>query len=270
VYRIGTVARLAQVSVRTLRYYDEIGLLQAARVDPATGYRWYTPEQVGRLHRILALRDLGLSLDQVRAAVATDVTVEQLRGMLLLRRSEAHDRLTRETDRLARVEARLRHLEGGDVERYDVVVKAIEPLRLVVASTEVRELGEIGDALGRLYPLVHGALHRHAVAYRPPSYALYEHSVTSEVLRVCAAVPVADGVTIDDDAVTTLQLPAVARAATTVVRGAPDACFHDAFDALHSWASETGNTPTGADREVYLDCDGPRDTWVTELQLLLA
>ena len=55
-YGIGTVARLAQVSVRTLRHYDEVGLLKPAHVDPLTGDRRYTPDQVLRLHRILVLR----------------------------------------------------------------------------------------------------------------------------------------------------------------------------------------------------------------------
>ncbi|MBE8518907.1 MerR family transcriptional regulator [Amycolatopsis sp. H6(2020)] len=64
-YGIGTVARPAQVSARTLRHYHEIGLLTPAYVDAASGYRHYTPEQVARLHRILVLRDLGVPLSAV-------------------------------------------------------------------------------------------------------------------------------------------------------------------------------------------------------------
>ena len=61
---IGDFARLGQVSVRMLRHYDGIGLLEPARVDPATGYRWYDAGQFTRLNRILALKDLGFTLDQ--------------------------------------------------------------------------------------------------------------------------------------------------------------------------------------------------------------
>ena len=100
-YRIGTVARLAQVSVRTLRHYDDVGLLTPTRVDPETGYRWYGPEQLARLHRILALRDLGVPLGEIAELLGNDVTVEQLRGILLLRRAEAHDRIAEEAERLA-------------------------------------------------------------------------------------------------------------------------------------------------------------------------
>src|ERR1700760_4484944 len=81
-YGIATVARLAQVSVRTLRHYDDLGLLKPAYVDPLTGYRHYRPEQVVRLHRILVLRDLGVSLSEVGQLIDDDLTVEQLRGIL--------------------------------------------------------------------------------------------------------------------------------------------------------------------------------------------
>jgi hypothetical protein len=55
IYGIGTVTRLAQVSVRTLRYDDELGLLKPAHVDPLTGYLHHAPDQVPRLRRPLAL-----------------------------------------------------------------------------------------------------------------------------------------------------------------------------------------------------------------------
>ena len=126
-FGIGTVARLAQVSVRTLRYYDEIGLLAPVWVDPDTGYRWYAAEQLHRLHRILALRDLGVRLSEIAVLVDKDLSVDELRGILLLRRAEAHERVIEETEQLARVEARLRQMEEATMTDYDVIVKRVEP-----------------------------------------------------------------------------------------------------------------------------------------------
>ncbi|WP_206795035.1 hypothetical protein [Amycolatopsis sp. MtRt-6] len=54
-----------------------------------------------------------------------------------------------------------------------------------------------------------------------------------------------------------------------MVRGAPDQ-FGDAFRALDDWITQSGERATSFEREVYLDCDGPPDTWVTELQTVLA
>src|SRR5262245_12572379 len=64
-FRIGEFSRIARVSCRLLRYYDEIGLFTPARIEQASGYRYYSAAQLPRLNRILVLRELGLSLEQI-------------------------------------------------------------------------------------------------------------------------------------------------------------------------------------------------------------
>jgi DNA-binding transcriptional MerR regulator len=68
-----------------LRHYDAIGLLRPAAVDPATGYRFYRASQLGQLNRILVLKDLGITLEQLRAILDGHVNADQLEGMLRLR-----------------------------------------------------------------------------------------------------------------------------------------------------------------------------------------
>ena len=110
--KIGDFARLCQLPVGTLRYYDDLGLLRPAHVDAGTGYRYYSVEQLPRLNRLLALKDLGFSLEQIARVLNDGVTPEQLRGMLMLARAEAEHRLHAEQDRLHRIEARLRACWG--------------------------------------------------------------------------------------------------------------------------------------------------------------
>src|ERR1700722_13835011 len=131
------MARLAQVSVRTLRHYADLGLLVPASVDPDTGYRRYRPDQVVRLHRILVLRDLGVPLAEIGELLAGDVTVDQLRGILRLRQAEARARLAAQTEQLTRVEARLAHLEEEQMAPYDVIVKRIERLHVIALSEDL-------------------------------------------------------------------------------------------------------------------------------------
>ncbi|WP_116203463.1 MerR family transcriptional regulator [Amycolatopsis circi] len=269
-YGIGTVARLAQVSARTLRHYHEIGLLAPAHVDAATGYRHYTPDQVLRLHRILVLRDLGVPLSEIGTLLEDDVTVEQLRGILLLRRAEARDRLATQVDQLRRVELRLAHLERGPMNGYDVIVKRLEPLRVVALSADIAGPQEIAETGGRMWPRLHAALDRHRVEFEGISFMLYEEVGDPErPMRLTTALPVPSGVTIAEEGLATLEIPAVPRAATTVVRGAPDQ-FGDAFQALQDWIAQSGAQGTSFEREVYVDCGGPPETWVTELQVVLA
>ena len=261
-FGIGTVARLAGVSLRTLRYYDEIGLLRPVWVDPNSGYRWYTPEQLGRLHRIMALRDLGVRLIEIAVLLDKQVSVEELRGILLLRRAEAHDRLAVEAERLARVDARLAQLEEAEMTNFDVVVKRTEPDWIVGITETVASLDAIGAAHGRLWPRLHALTQELGVDRTPPSIAVERGSGPIELT---AALPVPDGVRYDDGA-RTYELPGLARAATTVMYGDD---FDGGFRALRAWIVDAGEREAGEVREIYLDCDGPRNTWVVELQLAL-
>src|SRR5262245_2553169 len=72
---------------------------------------------------------------------------------------------------------------------------------------------------------------------------------------------------VDGDVASTM-LPAV-RVASTIVRGAPEDVYGGGFQALHDWLETFGPVDVTQLREVYLDCNGPRDTWVTELQAVV-
>ena len=98
--KIGDFARLGQVSVVTLRHYDEMDLLKPVRVEPLTGYRFYAADQLPRLNRILALKDLGFSLEQIKLMLADGLTAEQLRSLLTMQRREVERRVSEEQERL--------------------------------------------------------------------------------------------------------------------------------------------------------------------------
>jgi DNA-binding transcriptional MerR regulator len=129
--RIGDFSRIARVSVQTLRYYDDLDLLKPVEVDRLTGYRYYDFDQLPKLHRILALKDLGLSLEEIARLLRDEPTTEQLMGMLRLKEAELKERVDEEFRRLERVRARLRQMdEEQTMPNYDVIVKKLEPLRV--------------------------------------------------------------------------------------------------------------------------------------------
>src|ERR1700750_2186318 len=106
-FSIGEFARHGRVSVRMLRHYDAIGLIRPACVDEATGYRLYEASQLDELNRVIALKDLGFTLQQAQVILEEKVSAAELRGMLRLRRAEIRATIDAETTRLARVGARL-------------------------------------------------------------------------------------------------------------------------------------------------------------------
>src|SRR5215213_4921397 len=91
--KIGDFARLSQVSVVTLRYYDEMDLLKPVEVDRFTGYRYYSADQLPRLNRILALKGLGFSLEQISEVLVEGLSPEQMRGMFRLRHAQISQQL---------------------------------------------------------------------------------------------------------------------------------------------------------------------------------
>ena len=101
--RIGDFSKLSRVSIKTLRYYDEMGLLKPIEVDRFTGYRYYDFHQLPRLYRILALKELGFSLEEIGRFLEENLSTEELRGMLKLRQAEIRQRMEEETVRLEQV-----------------------------------------------------------------------------------------------------------------------------------------------------------------------
>src|SRR5437899_5083795 len=84
-FSIGEFSRIARVTPRQLRHYEELGLFQPERIDPETGYRFYSALQLARLNRILAFKELGLSLTQILRLLDANISAEEIRGMLTMR-----------------------------------------------------------------------------------------------------------------------------------------------------------------------------------------
>jgi DNA-binding transcriptional MerR regulator len=150
VFKIGEFSALTRISIKTLRYYDETGLLCPAHVDRGTGYRYYSAQQLPRLHRILALKDLGFSLEQIGRALDGNITPQELRGMVMLRRVEQENCVREERERLVRLETLIKFMEQESMMSADVVIKEVEPQWIV----SVREILSNYPAVGALYPKV--------------------------------------------------------------------------------------------------------------------
>lgn len=144
--KIGEFSRLSQVTVKTLHHYDEIGLLKPSHVDRFTEYRYYTLDQLPRIHSIMALKELGLSLEEIAQLLLEELSPEQIHGMFRLKQAEVQQRVREEHARLAQIEFRLRQIElEGTMQTVDIVIKRIEPfhaltMRGIHRTREEREV----------------------------------------------------------------------------------------------------------------------------------
>ncbi|MER7622562.1 MerR family transcriptional regulator [Streptomyces sp. NPDC126503] len=266
-FTIGDFARHGRVSVRMLRHYDAIGLLRPARVDPHTGYRFYTADQLARLNRVIALKDLGFTLDQVGAILGDEIGAEELRGMLRLRHAELETAVEAARARLAQVGARLRAIESeGHMSTQDVVVKKIPAVRTAELSAVAASFGpqDIGPVIGPLYEELCARLEAAGVTGFGPAIASYEDTGRGDgSVLVHAGMTVPEGTAVEG--VEVRVLPGVEEAATVIHRGAMDDILPTAQN-LAAWIGTNGYRSAGYARELYLEVPEDKGAWVTELQ----
>ncbi|MBI5666652.1 MAG: MerR family transcriptional regulator [Chloroflexi bacterium] len=266
-FKIGDFSKLTQVPVSALRYYDELGLLKPAQIDRFTGYRYYSFDQLPRLNRILALKDLGLSLEQIAQVLDDNLTPEQLRGMFRLKQAELQQRVREEQERLARVEARLRQIEMEDkMPDYDVILKSIPAQHILSLRQIVPSIPQIGVIWGETYSALPAA---GVTMIAPPFCLYYDEEFTASDMDMEFAYPVAADCTKTIDLaggqqMTTRDLPAIHQAACTVHRGVYSG-LNEAYVALGRWIETNGYRVVGPPREVYLQGSGGPDA-VTEIQ----
>ncbi|WBQ01834.1 MerR family transcriptional regulator [Kribbella sp. CA-293567] len=267
-FTIGDFAAFGRVSARMLRHYDAIGLLRPAGVDAVTGYRHYTADQLSRLNRIVALKDLGFTLEQVGDIVDAKVGPEELRGMLRLRRAQLEARLSADAIRLDAVEARLRIIEKeGFMSTEDVVLKEIPSVRVAELSAVAAsyEGVDIGPVIQPLYGQIWERMGAAGVQAAGLPIAYYEQGDGESVLVHAAVTVSADQMAGPDFQV--VDLPALPTAATIVHRGAMSEA-DQTMQILARWIDDGGYRSVGYAREVCLAFD-PEDEskWVHEFQI---
>ena len=264
-FSIGDFASYGRVSVRMLRHYDALGLLNPAHVDRATAYRYYEARQLSRLNRIVALKELGFSLQQVQSILDEKVSVEELRGMLRLRQADLQTQISADTARLAQVEARLQIIEReGAMPDHDVKITAIPAVRVAELTAIAPGFGpeSIGPVIGPLYDKLSGQLDRAALAPAGPSMAYYEDAPEGVLVHAAFPVSTEPG---GGHGFAVVDLPEISQAATIVHRGSLDNLMAT-IQTLARWIEANGYRSAGYSRELYLEVGVSQDDWVIELQ----
>lgn len=267
--KIGEFARLGMLSVSALRYYNEVGLLRPADVDPWTGYRYYTFDQLPALHRILALKDLGLSLEQIKHLMGAELPAEEIRGMLRLKEAELHDQAREIHGRLARVEARIQQIEmEGKMSDYEVVVKKLEPMRAAVLHDTIPNMDEVTPTFNRLFDEVGQFVSANGgVITGEPFDVWYDDPEERPTdMRVDVVYPTSSELP-PHPRIKVEDYPGVGQAACVIHRG-PFATLSQAYGALLGWIGSNGYRVAGPNREIYLqyERDGDQSQYVTEIQ----
>ncbi len=242
-FKIGEFSRFSRVSVKMLRHYDEIGLLRPQRVDAATGYRYYSADQLPRLNRIIALKDLDFRLDEIARLLDDDLSADEFRGVLKAKRAEIAARIAADQARLGRIE---QLMTGERLHAYPVVLRRVDDQRIASIRATIRPDEAVSDLFDTLER--HVANHN-ARQTAPPLMLLLNDEYHDNRNDVEVAVPISRDLP-ETDAIKLRDLP-----------GGKMACivYTGAYQGLGSimgrflpWLAAHNHRPVGSLREVYL------------------
>lgn len=261
-YRIGMFSKMNKVTVKALRYYDEIGLLKPAHIDDLSGYRYYTSEQLPVLYQLLALKQMGFSMEEI-AKVQKGLPVEKL---LYTRKQQLLQSLAENTMKLAQVEHYLNSEKEGFYMKYNVVIKDLP--EVIVAS--MRKIVESYEDFFRIVPPMGKEMGRLGCVCALPEYCfnIYhdgEYKEENIDVEVCEAVVEARQ---ESDMVKFRKIDYVPQAACVLHKG-PYSTLRSAYGAVMKWMEDNGYEPADNPRESYIDGIWNKDSeedWLTEIQ----
>jgi DNA-binding transcriptional MerR regulator len=269
-FKIGEFAQIGRVSGRQLRHYDRLGLLQPLRSDH-NGYRYYSAGQLPRLNRILALKSLGFTLEQIGCMLDGEVSPEELRGMLAIRKAQVEQNLAEEQLKLRQIDSRIRQIEEqGALRDYDVVLRAVPAAPFLSVRQACPDMAE---ALSLLQLVVREVGRQVKARFRDRLVVVAHSDFEDEALDLeigftltqplNSALPLPGGLTM-----TLRELEAVDGMAS-LVRAGPLYQSHLAYGALGVWMEANGFAIDGFCREVFLELpsgDPARGDSVMEIQ----
>ena len=258
-FRIGEFSRLGQVTIDALRHYDALGLLKPSHVDSFTGYRYYSARQLLRLNRILALKDLGFSLEEIARILQDKLTNDQLRGMLKMQQALAESELQTIESRLNRINARLNYLNMEDnMPAYEVTIKPVAALTVAAIREKIPTIEQVPVRCGEMFDTIAGWMAANKLPFGQPMTIYFDESYTRENIDTECSFIIPDAkaaqAATPEAPIVVRELDAVPHMATTI---AADEFYKQvdgltpAYNALGEWIENNGYRIVGPPREIF-------------------
>lgn len=264
-FRIGEFSKMSKITIKTLRYYDEEGLLKPEELDKFTGYRLYTTNQLIVVHKIKSLRQIGLSISEIKKILQDSSAA---RDILEQRKKEVLDLLVSEHDQLSRIEFILSGKEEENFMCYQAIVKELPECIVYSVKAVIKDFNEyfsiippIGEKLMKKYP----DLKCITPEYCFVKYLDGEFKEKDIHIEYCEAV---DKIKPDFDDIHFSKIKSVK--AVSVMHKGPYSTISKAYAFANKWIEENGYKITDCPRESYIDGIWNKESendWLTEIQI---
>jgi DNA-binding transcriptional MerR regulator len=179
--RIGDFSKVAKVSIRMLRHYDQMGLLKPAYIDAMSGYRSYSINQLPKLNRIIFLKDIGFSLNEISELIDDNISIEEMKIMLLKRQRDLENEISMAQLNLSTVMERLRTIENErEIPIYDITVKSTESYSVATFRNIVPHVREMCTYCYSMYSKLYKELKKLNISTIGPEITFYYNEEYTE------------------------------------------------------------------------------------------
>lgn len=266
-YRIGDFSKISKTTIKTLRYYDEAGLLKPSFVDKENGYRYYTTKQLIPLHKIISFRQIGLSIDEISLILSG----KNEDYILQKRKSEIESQLQQITKQLSRINYILERKEEDYFMEYEAVIKEIPQYTVYYKEGIIPNTSSLEQFIRQAleeYNCVNSA-----IKYVQPDYC-YITYLDPEFKTQNLKVAYVQAVTKEGKETETIKFKKIepVTAVCTFHKGNYET-INEAFSFIFQWIEKNGYTPVESPRERYIDGiwnNCKEKDWLTELQVPVA
>ncbi len=250
-FKIGLFAKLNKVSVKTLRFYDGKGLLKPAKVDAENGYRYYSAEQMVTLNRIMALKALDFSLEEISYIFDEDVDFDQ---MLELKIIERQNRIVDDNERLSKMKLLKKQLKEAEDMSYDIIIKESEALNVATLRDDIPSYAE----QGHLWIELSEYIEAQGAKITEPCMVIY-HDCSEERGSIDAEVVESIiGQVTPTDRIQVKTLEAGIQLVSTIHKGSYE-MLYVAYKELYKWLENSSYEIAGSQREIFL-----KGEWATK------
>ncbi len=259
-YRIGEFSTLSKTTIKTLRYYEKEKLLIPSYVDLETGYRFYETKQLLDLSKIISLRQIGLSIDNIRNILNGD----NIDKYLVNRKEEIESELTITNDQLSRIN----YLLEGENMKYEIIVKELPDYTVYYKEGVVENFSKLTDfilASGEECLELNPNIKCIEPDYCYVSYLDGEYKDSNIKVRYSQAV---DRIGKENDSIKFEKLNPI-KAACVYHKGAYEK-LGEAYGYILKWVEENGYEIAEPIRERYIDGMWNKEDvneWLTEIQI---
>ena len=245
--KIGEFSKLARVSIRMLRHYDEIGLLRPTEIDPFSGYRYYSEKQLPIAGRITSLKDMGFGLVAIKEMLNNYDNPQEIERYLMIRRTELSALLDDTAYRLRLLDTAVKRLRKENDMNYDITLKTIPERYAACVRMQIPRYEDEGMVWSTL---LSETAHMNLVPADPCLCSvLYYDGEYKETEVDIEAQKTVKGSYADTEHVKFKTLPAITVASATF-QGSYEQ-ITDVYAAVISWTEENGYECTAPMFNIY-------------------